>query len=352
MSTENQGENQGTTVVIRPTGVPLLRFAAVAGWVGLIICFALLMVQWKAQQEYFNADRGLREQFHSGQEKARNKVAIIRVSGVIAESDGYVKRQIDRVRQDERVKAVVLRVDSPGGTITASDYLYHHLKKLKEEKKIPLVVSMGSMAASGGYYVSMAVGDEEKSIFAEPTTWTGSIGVLIPHYDISGLLEEYDIKDDTVASHPRKLMLSMTRPMSEEDRQILQGYVDEALDRFKGVIKQGRPFFEKDEETLDALATGEIFTAEQARTHGLIDKIGFIEEAIARVIELTPELEEGRVRVIEYKRPTTLVGDIVGIKQAHAGAMDASALLDLTAPRAYYLATWLPAIVRSRSEAE
>lgn len=342
--------NQGTTVVIRPGGLGWLRFAAVAGWAGLIICFALLMAQWKAQEEYFNADKGLREQFHSGQEKARKKVAIIRLSGVIAEGDGYVKRQIDRVRQDDQVKAVVLRVDSPGGTITASDYLFHHLTKLREEKDIPIVVSMGSMAASGGYYVSMSVGDQEKSIYAEPTTWTGSIGVLIPHYDISGLLDDFSVKDDTVASHPRKLMMSMTRPMSDEDRQLLQGYVDEALVRFKDVIKRGRPFFKKDEEALDLLATGEIFTASQAKTHGLIDEIGFIEDAVERAVELAPDLEQGRVRVIQYQRPKTLVEGLVGIQQRPAGGLDASALLDLTAPRAYYLATWLPAIVRSRAD--
>ena len=121
-----------------------------------------MLSQWSARRDYFDVTQGIRERFHSGAEGGRDKVAVISVRGIILEGDGFVKRQIDRVRQDERVKAVVVRVDSPGGTVTGSDYIYHHLKKLREERNIPLVVSMGSIAASGGYYISMAVGDQEK----------------------------------------------------------------------------------------------------------------------------------------------------------------------------------------------
>jgi signal peptide peptidase SppA len=136
---------------------------------------------------------------------------VLRVAGIIAEGDGYAKRQIDRIREDENVKAVVVRVDSPGGTVTGSDYLYHHLTRLRKEKGVPLVVSMGSIAASGGYYVSMAVGDQEKSIFAEPSGATGSIGVIIPHYSLTGLMKRYEIENTSIASHPNKQMLSMTK---------------------------------------------------------------------------------------------------------------------------------------------
>ena len=88
----------------------------------------------------------------------------------------------------------------PGGTVTGSDYLYHHVRDLAADRELPLVVSMGSICASGGYYMAMAVGDQQDAIFAEPTTWTGSIGVVIPHYDFSGLLERFDVKDDSIAS--------------------------------------------------------------------------------------------------------------------------------------------------------
>src|SRR5262249_6094014 len=144
---------------------------------------------------------------------------------VISGDDNFAKRQIDHVRDDDDVKAVVLRVDSPGGTITGSDFLYHHLKKLTRDKRIPLVVSMGGIAASGGYYISMAVGEAENTIYAEPTTWTGSIGVIIPHYDVSALLEKWEIKDDSIASNPLKMMGSPTRrlpePIRAEEQKIL-----------------------------------------------------------------------------------------------------------------------------------
>jgi protease-4 len=208
---------------------------------------------------------------------------------------------------------------------------------------------MGSMAASGGYYVSMAVGDQEESIYAEPSTMTGSIGVIVPHYDISGLMADFKVKDDSVASGPHKQMLSMTRSMSDADREIVQAFVDDAFGQFKDVIKYGRPGFKADEGALDDLATGEIFTARQAKDHGLVDEIGFIEDAIERIIEVA-DLDKRKVRVVEYKRPISLMDEIVGIKQAQVTSLDPGVLLDLTAPRAYYLATWLPAVVRSRRD--
>ena len=116
----------------------------------------------------------VQEKFVSHDQYAKDKVVILPIEGVILESeDGFVKRAIDMAMKDEHVKAVVLRVDSPGGSVSGSDYMYHHLRKLAEKKKIPIVVSMGGIAASGGYYVSMAVGHEPDTIFAEPTCFTG-----------------------------------------------------------------------------------------------------------------------------------------------------------------------------------
>ena len=155
--------------------------------------------------------QGIQEKYFSHARYGSNKVAILHVEGVILDGEGLVKREIERAAKDDSVKAVVLRVDSPGGTVSGSDYIYHHLTKLAEKK--PIVVSMGSVAASGGYYVSMAVGSNPNTIFAEPTTWTGSIGVIIPHYDATGLMEKVGIKSDSIASHPLKGMGSFMKPM-------------------------------------------------------------------------------------------------------------------------------------------
>ncbi len=292
-----------------------------------------------------DADRKVKEQFVSHERSSDNKIAIISVEGTILDGSGFVKRQIDKARKDKSVKAIVLRVNSPGGTITGSDYIYHHLRQLVKERKIPIVVSMGGIAASGGYYVSMAVGDTPDTIFAEPTTWTGSIGVVIPHYNLSKLLTNWGIEQDSIASHRLKTMGSFAKPMTKEERQIFQTLVDDSFTRFKDIIKDGRPKFKEDSQALDKLATGQIFNAVQAEKDGLIDKIGFVEDAIARAIELA-KVDADDVTVVKYKREASLASLLRG-GSARAGQIDLAALLDVASPRAYYLCTWLPVAVSS-----
>ena len=323
------------------------RIAGWLGWTGFAICSMILIGQWVTLGDYFDTTGGIEEKFVQGEDYADDKVAVLSIEGVIMEGDGFVKQQIDRIREDENVKAIVVRVDSPGGTVTGSDYIYHHLSKLRDEKGIPVVVSMGSIAASGGYYVSMVVGDQEGSIYAEPTTTTGSIGVIIPHYDLSGLMARFDVKDDSIATHERKQMLAMTRPIPEEHREIIKKHLDAMFTRFKSIIKEGRPKFEKDGEALDKLATGEVFTTDQAIEYGLVDKVGFVEDAIDRALELA-KLDKSKTRVIKYKRPSELF-DFYGVAQARQNAgFGLPQLLDLAAPRGWYLATSLPAIATSR----
>lgn len=323
-------------------------------WLGLVT-FALLALLAMSLLLNFgllgavglSENRRLTEKHHSLSRTALDKIALIRVEGTILEGDGFVKDQIDQVRDDERVKAIVLRVDSPGGTVTGSDFIYHHLRELAEARKIPLVVSMGSLAASGGYYVSMAVGDTPKSIYAEPTTWTGSIGVIIPHYNVAGLMKEWKIESDSVSSHPLKGMGSFTKQMTPEERAIFQGLVDESFGRFKQIIAAGRPAFRGDEgqAKLDKLATGQVFTSDQAKSNGLIDEVGFVEAAIGRAVELAGTDAES-VRVVEYEKPVGLIDVLIG-GQAQARPFDASMLLNLATPKAYYLTTLLPAVMTS-----
>jgi protease-4 len=217
------------------------------------------------------------------------------------------------------------------------------------------------MAASGGYYIAMAVDDQTDSIFAEPTTTTGSIGVIIPHYDISGLLAKFDVKNDSVVNDAGqfKQLLSMTQSMDPDEqgidkqeaearrkrREILQVYVNESFDRFLDIVESGRPNMSEKEVT-DA-ATGQIFTAPQAQERGLVDKIGFIEEAVDRAIQLADlEDQEDDVRVVRFQRPPTIM-DLAGMEGQSPGGVDLSTLLDTTTPKAYYLATWLPGIVEN-----
>src|SRR5437764_5041339 len=324
------------------------RFWSWVGWFGFVItglvCIGLLV----ALSDYFDTSHGIEEKYVSGQKTAEDKLAIITVSGVIMEGDGFVKHQIDKVKDDKHVKAVVLRVDSPGGTVSGSDYIFHHLKELRDKKSIPLVVSMGGMAASGGYYVSMAAGDKPDTIFAEPTCTTGSIGVMIPHYDLTGLMKEFGVKDDSLATHPRKLMLSMTKEMTSEERELAQSHINDMFDRFKAIVKEGRPHFAANPAELDKLATGEIFTADKALANKLIDKIGFQEEAIDRALELA-SLHKDKTKIVKFKRPVSLSDSLLlSAPRGSATSFDISALLDLSAPRAWFLCTGLPSFAASR----
>jgi protease-4 len=209
---------------------------------------------------------------------------------------------------------------------------------------------MGGIAASGGYYVSMAVGDKPDTIYAEPTCTTGSIGVMIPHYDITGLMKEFGVKDDSLATHPRKLMLSMTREMTPEERELAQQHITDMFDRFKSIVKEGRPQFAKNPEELDKLATGEIFTADKALANKLIDKIGFQEDAIDRALELA-SLNKDKTKIVRYKRPVSLSDSLLFSRSPQGSAatpFDLALLLDLSAPRAWFLCSGLPAIASSR----
>ncbi|MCH2113510.1 MAG: signal peptide peptidase SppA [Pirellulales bacterium] len=316
----------------------------------LVLAVMSIIALTSSYQSYFSPPGGPQEKYHSLSKKATKKIAIITVAGTIMEGNGFAKEQLDRVREDKDVVAVVLRIDSPGGTVTGSDYLYHHIKELFQERKLPLVVSMGSICASGGYYIAMAVGEQEDSLFAEPTTWTGSIGVVIPHYDFSEMLADYKVKDDSISSHKYKLMGSPTRILSEkeraEERKLFQELVDLSFEGFKEIVRSGRPKFRADEGALDAVATGQIFTADQAVDKGLIDKIGFIEAAIERAAELAGH-DPKQLRCVKYDEPPTSLSALLGSRSQGAGVLGAnlSTWLNLTAPRAYYLCTWLPSIL-------
>jgi protease-4 len=326
----------------RRPGVPKAR-----GCLGLILALGalggglvlLLMIFSVGDFALTSAEEGLEEKYHSLNKKGGDKVAIISIEGTILEGDGFVKKQIDRVRKDDDVKAVVVRVDSPGGTVTGSDFMLHHLNKLRQDRSLPMVVSMGGLAASGGYYVSMCVGDTPDSIFAEPTTWTGSIGVIIPHYNISGLMERYDIEADSIASHRLKGMGSITKKMTEEERGIFQQLVDDAFTRFKEIIKSGRPKFREHPEDLDEIATGQVFTTNQALANGLVDKEAFIEGAIDRAIELAG-LDKEDTKAIKYKEPLSFSDLFISAQSRKQ--MDLARLLDFASPRAWFLYSALP----------
>ena len=300
-----------------------------------------------AFSQYFQRDSRVVEKYHSLSKTAAGKVAILSVTGAILGGDGFVRAQLDQIAEDEAVKAIVLRVDSPGGTVSGSDEIHHRLATLAEKRDIPVVVSMGGLAASGGYYVAMANRAADDVIYAEPATLTGSIGVIIPHFDVSQALRKYDIRDDSIASGPLKEMLSPTKDrtpeLAEKERKLLQELVNDMFRRFKEIVKAGRP--KLDEAAVDKVATGQVFTARQALEAGLVDKIGFLEDAIGRAVELAGLTAE-TARAVKYSKPKGLLDEVLG-GASPTGRIDLAAIVEFSTPRGGYLCSWLPALVQS-----
>lgn len=206
----------------------------------------------------------------------KQKVAVVPISGVIddAESERFEKI-LKRLESDQNVKALVLEIDSPGGGVSASDEMYARILKFKQSKHVPVVVTMGAIAASGGYYISCAA----DKIVAERTTITGSIGVLMPRYDLSKLGEKYGVSDDSIHSTGAtyKTVGSMLKPMSPDERQYVLGLIDDAFGTFKSVVRNGRGSSLK--LPIDQIANGKAYTASEAFRMGLIDQVGYKADA-------------------------------------------------------------------------
>jgi len=283
--------------------------------------------------ESFAMNEGrLPEKYVSGNKTASDKIAILTISGtILGGEDTYIKKQIDSIIKDKSVKAVVLRIVSPGGTISGSDYYLEQLKRMKSERRVPVIVSMGSIATSGGYYVAM-VGD---TLFAEHTTITGSIGVIAPMYDLSELCRKIGISSDPVVSGPMKGMGDFTKPMSEEEKKIWQALIDDSFSRFKQIIREGRPQFAARPEVLDEIATGQVYTANQALENGLIDKIGFLDDAVEAAMSVAG-LNENNCKTIRYSSRQTLFEALLESRSEEV-SVQARVLNLLSTPQLYYI---------------
>lgn len=233
------------------------------------------------------------------------KVLLLEVSGMISsqEKEGFIpapsmlariKEQLTRAAQDDSIKAVVLRINTPGGTVTASDIVYHELKTFKAARKLPIVASIMDLGTSGGYYIAAAA----DTVMAHPSSVTGSIGVIMLTINARGLLEKVGVEATAVTSGPRKDMGSPFRVMTAEERAIFQGLIDSFYQRFLSVVQEGRPRLQMDQ--IKKLADGRIYTGDQAKAAGLVDEIGYLEDAI-ELAKKKANLTEARV--VTYQRP-------------------------------------------------
>jgi protease-4 len=219
------------------------------------------------------------------------KVALIRVTGMIIDSTDVID-ELKEYAKDSSVKAIVLRVDSPGGAVAPSQEIYEEVRKIKEHKKV--VVSMGSVAASGGYYIA-APADK---IVANAGTLTGSIGVIMEIPNMGGLMKKIGVETQIIKSGKHKDIASAFRSLSPEEKQILQTVLDDVHDQFIRAVSDGR---EMEFEKIKSLADGRVFTGRMAKDLGLVDELGNLQDAIMLAGKLTGIEGEPKVVTKEEK---------------------------------------------------
>ncbi len=299
---------------------------------------------------FSDASDPLRESILQGTEKG--KVLVVSLRGVISTRprEGTLRTmpsmvqelvsQLRMAEKDKEIKCLLLTVDSPGGTATASDILYNEILAFKERTKIKIVVSMMDIAASGGYYVSLPA----DVIFAHPTTITGSIGVVFMRPNVTELIDKIGFTMDVNKSGKNKDMGSPFRRPTAEETQMLQDLTDGLADRFLKLVAKHRDL---EETTLSTISTARVYLPAEAKALGLIDKIGYLDEAIAEAIEISGLPE--KAKVVAYRR-TVFPNDNLYNPLTTRSSIQTKPLLDLgiqntathLSPGFYYV--WTPAL--------
>jgi protease-4 len=351
----------------------LVPIALVGLFISLLFNIGFALLYFRAIPNPLQTEHeSLDERFLLGDEDAKDKIAVVRISGVISESGiQYPIRQLELAAKDKQVKGVVLRVDSPGGTVSASEELYQNIINLRDNTgrrfKVngpkPLSVSMGALAASGGYYISAA----GKPISADSTTITGSIGVFAALPNVADWTKEHGLKLELVKAGKIKASGSFFHNLSPEERQTWQDTVDNAYDIFLNVISANRPALtsdilrdkvvidrmsakrdEKGNPVLEpngtvvqfrytrTLADGGTFTALEAKTNGLIDQVADLPATI-RALAASAGLSS--FRAVVYDQPTPLFERLTGLQIHHQQSL--ANIVDFPTglnPRLWYLA--------------
>ena len=280
-----------------------------------------------------------------------DKIAIIDVDGLLVNRQrrGLIRRgenpvslfieKLDRAARDESVKAVVLRLNSPGGTVAASDIVYHHLRRFKERTGKPVIASVLGLGCSGAYYVACGC----DGIVAQPSSVTGSIGTILQTFSVAGTMEKIGVKAVTIKSGQLKDMASPLHDLSDEERDVLQGIIDHFYQQFLKVVEDTRKTIDK--QKLQELADGRVFTAEQALREGLIDRIGYLDDGIEWAKE---KAGVQRGRVVIYHRPSGYKPNAYGLASASAEGLNP--LINIELPDwlntggAQFLYLWQPAV--------
>jgi len=244
-----------------------------------------------------------------------------------------LREELKKAADDKEVRALVVRLNTPGGTVTASDIIYRELMLFRERTKIPIVAVMMDIAASGGYYIALAA----DTIVAHPTTVTGSIGTIMVTANVEGLMQKIGVTANTIKSAEHKDMGSPFRTLTADERRIFQSVIDELQRQFVAKVVERRRLAD---DVARTLADGRIYTAPQALTHRLVDSIGYVPDAIDAA-KRAAGLSDAKIVV--YKRPREYRATYYAQARTEASALDAVAQVAATTgvgPKFLYL--WAP----------
>lgn len=277
------------------------------------------------------------EEYHSAVFKERTSagadVAIIRVVGEIVPGSkprpgyatgDYIADALEEAAENESIKAIILRVNSPGGSPSASETIRRAVVKAKEEGK-KVIVSMGPVAASGGYWVTV----DADRIFAMPTTLTGSIGVIMGKFEISGLWDKLGINWDGISWGKNARLWSMNAPMAESERAALNGAIDSTYGDFIDRVAKGRGM---DKKTVRELAKGRAWTGAQAKKNGLVDELGGLDAALEYAAKIAEKSSRSRLKIIELPEPLTPVEQFMNLMNGQVMGGEGLAVLEKAAP--------------------
>jgi protease-4 len=244
-----------------------------------------------------------------------------------------IREELKKAQEDDRVRALVVRINSPGGTVTASDIVFRELELFRQRTRIPMVAALMDVAASGGYYVALAC----DTIVAHPTTVTGSIGTIMMNVNAEGLMQKIGVTPITIKSGEHKDMGSPFRPLTAEERAIFQSVLDDLYRQFTSKVVDRRRL---PADAVRQIADGRIFTAQQALGHGLVDKLGYMPDALTVAREAAGLRE---ARVIVYRRPRQYRATYYARAEAGGGIEGSlSQLAALATPGPRFLYLWWP----------
>jgi protease IV len=320
----------------------LVSMVALAGCGPAAFQVELVPTSQKLEETQIQRDKGL---------FVFDKIAIIDVDGLLADRArrGFMHagenpvslfiEKLDKAAADRSVKAVVLRVNSPGGTVAASDIMYHSLREFRRKTGKPVIACVLSLGCSGAYYLSCGC----DGIMAQPTSVTGNVGALFETISVAGTMDKIGVKAVTIKSGQLKDIASPLHDLSDQERKVLEGIIKDLSSQFFKVVREGRKGMS--EQKLADITDGRVFTARQALQEGLIDKIGYLADGIEWAKEMA---SVRKARVVIYHRPLSYTPNAYGTTTSSARGLEPLINVELpdwlTSDGAQFLYLWQPGV--------